>query len=194
MSPTRNPDSSFTLDGNPLPSTSQPLSVPRVRTKAIRIPLTDDGKLDSSKLAPETVDKIRLAVGGTIAEPIIEKPPIKINREFIPTAYSLLEVGIQQAGKFFLKWPSDLASEMVFSPDKKEELIEPTAAVLEKYAPSWLVENQEIAALGAALTSAVNDMVSKGTERWALKHPEQVAEMLEKRGIVLDDVTPAVTQ
>jgi hypothetical protein len=96
-----------------------------------------------------------------------EKP--HINREFIPHAYSLLEVAIQRGGRLFLKWPAELVAEMHFDPKKKEALTEPTAAVLEKYAPTWLVDNQEIAALAAALTDAINDMVTQGVNRYIVK-------------------------
>jgi hypothetical protein len=58
---------------------------------------------------------------------------------------------------------------MHFSPEKKDALIPPTKAVLEKYAPKWLVDNQDVAALGAALTDAVNDMVNTGVQRYSEK-------------------------
>jgi hypothetical protein len=58
---------------------------------------------------------------------------------------------------------------MHFSPEKKAALVLPTKAVLEKYAPKWLVDNQDVAALGAALTDAVNDMVNTGVQRYTEK-------------------------
>lgn len=175
MSPARNPDAGgFSLDMDTKPLSSEP--VPRKRTRVIRVPLTDDGKLDTSKVSPETVENVRQAIGMTTPEPVVEKTPVHINREFIPNIYSLLEVIIQKAGQMLLKWPPDLASEMYFSPDKKEALTEPTALVLEKYAPTWLVDNQEVAALGMALTAAVNDMVQSGVARYTAK---KQAEMIQ---------------
>jgi hypothetical protein len=171
MSPTRNPDAGFTLNDNPGPT--EPIT--RKRTRVIRVPLTDDGKLDTSKVSPETIENVRQAIGITTPEPVVEKPPVHINREFIPNIYSLLEVIIQKSGQILLKWPPDLASEMYFSPEKKEALTEPTALVLEKYAPTWLVDNQEVAALGMALTAAVNDMVTSAVTRYTAK---KQAEML----------------
>lgn len=171
MSPSRNPNSDFSLE-----ETAAAVPAPEVqkstrKKRAVSIPITEDGQLDLGRVrSSEDVERARQALGMIKdVEPVVERPKVAINRAFIPTAYSLLEVIIQRTGRIFLKWPPDLASEMYFSPEKKEALIEPTAVVLERYAPLWLIENQDIAALGAALTDAVNDMVNKGVERYTAK-------------------------
>lgn len=169
MSPVRNPDapsSSFSMDDAP---SSVVVEKPRPKRLGFYVPLTPDGTLDTSRVRDTaTLEKLRSTLGVTIQPPEEKQRPV-INRAFIPHAYSLLEVGIQRAGKLFLKWPPGLVEEMHFDPAKKEALTEPTAAVLEKYAPTWLIDNQEIAALAAALTDAINDMVQGAVERFVAK-------------------------
>lgn len=170
MSPARNPESDFSLSDNSTPTplaASVPAPTPTRRAKRLGIFVTPDGQLDATKAnSPEDIERIRIALAIKAPEPL---QPIHVSREFIPQMYSLLEVGIQQAGRLLLKWPPALANEMYFSEEKKKELVEPTGAVLDKYAPKWLVSNQEVAALAMALSSAVHEMVTKGVERYALK-------------------------
>lgn len=182
MSPVRNPESDFSLDSNQS-ATAQPA---RRKTNVMRVALGEDGKVDTSRITPENLEKMRQSLGVEVSPPEAEKSTVPINRTFIPHIYSLLEVIIRRAGRMFLKWPPELADEMHFSPEKKEALTEPTAVVLERYAPAWLIENQDIAALGAALTDAVDDMVSKGTQEWATKYPDQAAAMLANMGIIVE--------
>lgn len=171
MSPARNPDTSFSLDhseSSPSPASASP-SRSRV-SRGIYVPVTTDGKLDESRIRNSAdIERVKNALGVAAVAPEVEKEKLVINRDFIPQAYSLLEMLIQRGGIMLLKWPTALAVEMVFSPEKKQELVEPTAKVLEKYAPTWLVQNQEVAALVAALSSAVNEMVTAGSERYIAK-------------------------
>lgn len=174
MSPSRNPDSTFTLEDQPASSSSSSSSptIPRGRIKkrAVFVPLTTDGKLDVDRVRDTSeLEQARSALG--VVDPATIPPPEapKIRKEFILPAYSVLEVLIRLAGRKLLKWPDELTSEMRFDEKKKEALVEPTAAVISKYCPSWLIENQDIAALAAVLTDAVDDMVNQGVVRYVAK-------------------------
>lgn len=175
MSPTRNPDSAFSLDNqesSPMPSGAPTTTPTRSRTvkRGVFVPITESGKLDVDRISkPEEIERARAALGVVDPATLPPKEPVKINKDFIVPAYSLVEVIIRFAGKKLLKWPDELANEMYFSVEKKEALVEPTCAVLSRYAPSWLVENQDIAALGAAFTAAVDDMINKGVQRYTAK-------------------------
>jgi hypothetical protein len=171
MSPQRNPDSTFSLDDNPTgatpsgPTVAPPLS--KFKKTAISIPLTPEGKLDIDRVRdPQQVERVRAALG--VVDPATIPPPekVKIKEEFILPAYSLLEVIIRLFGRKALKWPDALADKMRFAPEKKQALVAPTAEVLAKYAPTWLIANQDIAALGAVLTDAVDDMIQRGVNEY----------------------------
>lgn len=174
MSPARNPDSTFTLEDQPTSaaSVSPTPVIPRGRTKkrAVFVPLTLDGKLDVDRIRDTAeIEQARSALGVVDPATIPPPEPPKIRKEFILPAYSVLEVLIRLAGRKLLKWPDELASEMRFDVKKKEALVEPTAAVISKYCPSWLIENQDVAALAACLTDAVDDMVNQGVARYVTK-------------------------
>src|SRR5712691_4939291 len=170
--PVRNPDSGFQLDEQvsaPAPGVSAaPSATPRKRVvRGISIPLTESGQLDTDRVRdPQLIERARAALG--VVDPATLPPPepVKINTEFIKPAYSLLEVAIRFIGKKALHWPDLLAEKMHFSEEKKDKLVEPTAAVMARFAPPWLVNNQDIAALGACLADAVDDMVQRAVKEY----------------------------
>lgn len=172
MSPARNPESAFSLDDSvsaPAPGqAAAPATTPRKRIRTtIAVPITEAGLLDTDRIRdPQAIERARAALG--VVDPATLPPPEppKINKEFIKPAYSLLEVAIRFVGRKALKWPDELAVKMRFSEEKKEALVEPTATVLARYAPAWLVQNQDIAALGACLADAVDDMVNRAINEY----------------------------
>lgn len=170
MSPSRNPNS-FNLDSEPIASLPKIEGSPRPRKRAgFFVPLNPEtGEIDLSRANPEQLAKLQTIVATKSAEKEPEKPRPEFNPEFIPYAYGLLEVIIQRVGKLLLKWPPQLAAEMTFSKDKVEKMVEPTKALLDQFAPTWLIENQAIAAFGMGFADLMNDMVTKGTERYMIK-------------------------
>jgi len=131
------------------------------------IPLTEDGVLDGDRVSDTAaLEKIRKA----LAVPLpAEQPKLHLNPQFVPYAYSLLELAIQWGGGLFLKWPLELRQEMYFEAKDKENLVAPTVACLEEHCPPWLLSNQGTAALAIALSQAVNNMVLNGTARYVEK-------------------------
>lgn len=175
MSPTRNPES-FSLQDNPVPVNSgapAPDAEPtRIKTKrrGFYVPITPDGTLDTSRITdPTTLERLKATLNVTEPAKEEKESSVKINRNVIPLAYNLLESGIQKVGIIVLKWPKDLADEMYFSVEKKEALVEPTAILIEKYSPAWLISNQELAMFCMAFTDAVQDMVQNGAARYIAK-------------------------
>jgi hypothetical protein len=186
MSPSRNPESAFSLDGEtsaPAPGVGPTAPAAQSATATRRpvkrgffVPITTTGQLDIDRVRdPEGLERARAALG--VVDPATIPPPEKpkINKEFILPAYSLLEVGIRFVGRKALHWPDALAEKMAFSPEKKQALVEPTATVLSRYAPAWLVANQDIAALGAALADAVDDMIQRGVKEYVTEVQAQHA-------------------
>jgi hypothetical protein len=165
MSPSRNPEAPE-VQNTLSPETA---SIRPVRKRAgFFVPVNPEtGIIDASRAKPEQLEALRQSLGIKAEEK--ERPKADISPKLISHAYSLLEVVIQQAGKLLLKWPKELASEMEFSPAKKAELAEATKELADKYAPVWLIDNQELAAFGMAFTSAMNDMVNHATERYMIK-------------------------
>lgn len=178
MSPSRNPESAFSLEdqATPMPMgvTVPPPTRSRPAKRGVFVPITETGKLDVDRISkPDEIERARAALG--VVDPATIPPPAPkpIKKDFILPAYSLLEVVIRLVGRKLLKWPDELAAEMYMSPEKKEALVEPTAEVLQRYAPSWLIDNQDIAALTAALGDAVDDMINGGVRRWQAKQSGQ---------------------
>lgn len=173
--PARNPESGFSLDevsSAPSPGNSPaPSATRRTPTKrGFFVPITESGQLDIDRVRDTGgLERARAALGVVDPASLPPSEPVKINKEFILPAYSLLEVAIRFVGKKALKWPDALAEKMRFAPEKKEALVEPTAAVLAKYAPKWLVDNQDIAALGACLTDAVDEMVNRAVSEYVIE-------------------------
>lgn len=171
MTPVRQPG--FNLDssqGQPSPQDGA-TARPARKTAGFVVPINPDtGEIDVTRLSPEKLAKLQTASGGKPEEKReTPKPKVEVKPELIEGFYSLLEMGIQKAGKWLLKWPPQLAVEMHFSPDKKAALIAPTKALADEFAPLWLAENQHFIAFGAALTAAVDDMVEKAGERYISK-------------------------
>jgi hypothetical protein len=168
--PRRNPDTSFSLaEAASMPDTTPTLSRPRPKRSGFYVPIDQvTGQIDMARARPEQIEQLRTTLTAPKAiEP--EKPPVNLDPKLIEQGYSLLEVIIQRGGKFLLKWPNDLAVEMRFAEDKKARLVETSKPLADKYCPVWLVENQELAAFGAALADAVNDMVMNATRRYGQK-------------------------
>lgn len=174
MSPVRNPDSGFSLDDT-LQSSAMPSSAPiipkgRTKKRAVFVPLTIEGKLDVDRVRDTAeIEQARSALGVVDPATIPEKPKPTIRKEYILPAYSLLEIVIRFAGRKLLKWPDELAMEMKFDEKKKEALVEPTSAIISNYAPGWLIDNQDMAALGMLLTDAIDDMINQGVARYVAK-------------------------
>lgn len=171
-------DSSFSLE-SPEPGATSPEVVagtpspkPARKKAGIFVPIDPaTGALDMSRATAPQIAALQNAMAGSQPdkkeEPKKNRP--KINPKYVPQAYNLLEIIIQQAGKLLLKWPKELASEMHFSEDKKRALTEPTAELIDAYAPDWLLDNQAMAAFSVAFSDAINDMVQRGSERYVIK-------------------------
>lgn len=102
-------------------------------------------------------------------------PMMTIDRSAIPTLYDGVAMVISSAGRIFLKWPRDLCVLMKYSDAQKERLKEPTAKVIEKRAPKWLIENQDVVALALAFASCTKEMVENAVIVYATTHqpPQQ---------------------
>jgi hypothetical protein len=152
--------------------TSEPEKSDKKRT-GIFLPLNDDGTIDDKRLRGETwrIDLARKAVASSI--PGSEKPAgIQVSNDFVNGLYTGFETVLQRVGVLFLKWPKDLAGLMKYSDEQRAKLVPPTKAVIEKLAPSWLINNQEIVTLAVVLAAETQNMVFGALGEYVKLHPE----------------------
>src|SRR5271157_2081976 len=165
MTPVRNPNPGFSLDDSKPTLVNSP--TPARKRAGFFVPLNPEtGEIDMGRANPEQIAKLQAAIGSSKPKEETKKPSPEINPALIDQFYSLLEMGIRLAGRKLLHWPPDLAAEMYFSPDKKADLIAPTKALVDEFAPAWLCDNQKFIAFGTALGIAVNDMQEKAIARY----------------------------
>lgn len=129
------------------------------KKKGIFVPTTDDGTIDFQRFKEGQREKFEDVIRSLPGDAQKSAVPFAVNREFIPTMYDAISMVIQTVGKFALKWPADLAGLMRYSEEQKEKLTEPTAKVIERYSPKWLLQNQELAAFLMAFTTCTKEMI-----------------------------------
>lgn len=136
---------------------------PRTRATKDRISVTleKDGSINLAAMRPENRERLARAFA-TSGEPGAISP-LRVNRDFVPTMFDSLCAGIQLAGKNLFHWPDELTKHLRFNEAEKKELTEPTARVIEKYAPKWLFTHQEEFALAQALLVAAKSMAERAT-------------------------------
>lgn len=171
--PTAEPDSKPVSDDSPETSTAlfgDDSSDGRGKSKRrpkLTVPLTDSGEVDFSRMTSDQKEKYAIAFGQPTGTP---SPDLAINRDFIPHLYDAISMAIQYIGKKQLHWPDDLTVLMKYSNEQKERLTEPTARVIEKYAPKWLAQNQDVAMLCMAFTTCTKEMVENALVEWQKTH------------------------
>jgi hypothetical protein len=90
------------------------------------------------------------------AEPPKEVTPF-IQPEAVDGLYDLFGKGLVAAAIRFKGVPPDIAQEAFpFTPSDKETLRKPTAKIINKYAPAWLVKYQDEIALTLMLVTVIN--------------------------------------
>lgn len=137
----------------------------------LSVPLNADGSIDMSTAKPSTVAKLKKAVElSGMSAPSASIPPekSKFPRSAIPGIYDSIAVAARTVGRIALAWPNELAAELKFSKEEKENLTEPTGEMLDKYlekASKYAVEIAFFNALGANLASMTERAVSMYTAK-----------------------------
>jgi hypothetical protein len=152
------------------PSETQPK--PEIKPR-LSVPLKLDGSIDYDAMQDRSREKLQraLAASGSIGP--VAFPALRVNRDFIPHMYDSMCAGIQLAGQKLFHWPQELTTHMQFTPEEKEKLTEPTAKVLEKHAPAWLLSHQEEFALVQAIITCSKSMVERATYLYILSKDAQ---------------------
>lgn len=151
--------------------------------KRISIPLNGDGSIDLSTMREKTKDQLTAAIHrtkgftGASGAPVV--PALSVDRNFVPMMYDSLCASLRLVGGMFFKWPEDLTKFMQFSEDEKDKLKEPTALVIEKYAPVWLLTHQEEAALLQAIIIASQSMVGRAVQSFVAERRAQASQTVE---------------
>jgi len=117
----------------------------------------------------DALEMIGLAAGQA------ETTPITVDRDSIPLIYDTIAMVIKTSGRLFLKWPPQLCAFMNYTEEQKEKLKEPTAKVIEKRAPAWVVKNQDVLALLMAFSAITKEMMTNAIVQWQISVRSQSA-------------------
>jgi hypothetical protein len=174
-------DETAKSDLSDLSASTSPTEVKGGRKTGIFLPLNEEGGIDIKRLRGEDwkLDAARRALGTAPGE----KPAgLSINEDFVRGLYRGFEVTLQRIGTLFLKWPADLASLIAYSDEQKNKLVPPTKAVIEKFAPRWLINHQEIATLAVILSAETHEMITRALTIYVSAHPELLQPKVRPNG------------
>lgn len=125
----------------------------------------------AARAAGKTVEEIVLENPQEFPPSILEKPQPEphpqdepkeevqpfIQPEAVDGLYDIFGKGLAWAAVRFKDVPADIANEAFpFTPTDKENLRKPTAKIINKYAPAWLVKYQDEIALTLMLVTVIN--------------------------------------
>lgn len=176
MSPKRKPTPPEPVEAVPVePLYAEPANAddtkPKKDRKGVYIPFNDDGSIDYKRLRGETwkLDEARRALG---AVDVPGGSGMQVSDDFVHGLYKAFEFTLSRVGLLLLKWPAELCEEMRYTPVQIATLVPPTKTVLEKFAPKWLTEHQELAAFAVIFATETTNMVQGGLRTYVRKHPE----------------------
>lgn len=166
------------IDFSDLPDAVKPPEIPVPPAPTVEpangflIPLSTDGKILWDALTPELQAQLRSLVGSS--EVI---PP-----EFCGKIYDALGKVLTFCAVKFKGVPADIASEaLTFNEAEKKQLNPPTAKIVNKYAPAWLIKFQDEIALGLLFTTIVSVKMQFMQALVASRAAEQVDTTPEKK-------------
>lgn len=141
----------------------------------ILIPITAAGLIDLNKMNRDAKKQLLdLAGREDVQKQLgIGKPAVTFDPEQCQRLYDAVGRIYATVGKYLLKMPVEATDQLAYTDDEKKALGEPTAKMLDSYAPDWLAKHQALAMWAAVF-------VSISQEKWI--RALQVAEFLKKGG------------
>lgn len=165
----KNPDS---LDAN-----LQPVEDLKPAPRRISIPLNDDGSVALGSMRDDQIADFKTLIHRPeIVEEVTPKPAA----EFIsPTScdgvFDVFGKVMSFTAVKFKDVPADIAEQAFpFTAAEKEMLREPTARVINKHAPAWLVKWQDEIALSLILVTVINAKIQLCNALLAARTPQVV--------------------
>lgn len=135
--------------------------------KGVYVPLTPDGMIDAARFKPAQKSSFEYALKNSPSVSSSATPAFVMDRESIGLLYDGIAMSLQAVGKMFFKWPVELTQHLVYTEEQKEHLKEPTAKVIEKYAPEWLLKHQEVIMLAMVFSQETKAMVESAATQYS---------------------------
>jgi hypothetical protein len=132
----------------PEPSTP-PKFTPRGGGKKRILIAVQEGKIDFASMSSEASKELNELLHTPDVQAQFNIGPLRdrFDPEHCKRIYEALGIMFMGAAKFLFKWPEVALPHLIYTEKEKEELAEPTASVLDEFAPKWLKEHQAVAAL-----------------------------------------------
>ena len=151
------------------PTAVESAPAPRASKQRLSVTLDDKGAIDFAAMRESTKEQLRKALAGAQLGSDVKLPAFAVNREFVPQMYDSFASMIQLVGTKLFKWPPELTQFIRYSDEEKKALTEPTAKILEKSSPTWLLKYQEEAALVQMLVVASRSMVERAVGLYVMQ-------------------------
>ena len=171
--------SDATIPTSEIPSTPMP--------RRISVLLNDDGSVAFGSMRDDQIsDFKKLIHRPEIVEEITPKPATFISPQACDGLFDVLGKIASFTATKFKDIPVDIADQaFLFTPQEKEILRDPTARVINKYAPTWMVKYQDEIALTLMVVTIVNAKIILCNSLIAARIADTVIRQTE---------TPAATQ
>jgi hypothetical protein len=130
----------------------------------LQVSLKDDGSIDWEAMRDSTREKVKQAFRSTpgLNDGPAAQPPIQMfNPAMVSGMYDMLGSIEATVAERFGKIPQPIAQRVfAYTPAEKEMLAGPTARVLNKYIPDWMIKYQDEIALASTLIAITNAKVN----------------------------------
>lgn len=133
----------------PEPAPAPPKFTPRGGGKKRILIAVQEGKIDFTSMSSEASKELNELLHTPEVQAQFNIGPLRdhFDPQHCKRIYEALGLLFVGAAKFFFKWPDVALPHLIYTEAEKDELAEPTASVLDEFAPKWLREHQAVAAL-----------------------------------------------
>lgn len=160
----------------PEPAPAPPKFTPRGGGKKRILIAVQEGKIDFTSMSSEASKELNELLHTPEVQAQFNIGPMRdhFDPQHCKRIYEALGLLFVGAAKFFFKWPDVALPHLIYTEAEKDELAEPTASVLDEFAPKWLREHQAVAALAlvfGAMTQNKFRAAAAAALEWKKQNP-----------------------
>lgn len=149
--------------------------------KGVYIPLTPEGTIDQGRFRPKNRAAFDFALKNSPTFSSSTAPAFVMDRDSIGLLYDGVAMSLQAVGKILFKWQKELTDHLVYTDEQKEHLKEPTAKVIEKYAPEWLLKHQELVMLAMVFSTETKRMVENAASQYVAQKEYEARQKVQSQ-------------
>jgi hypothetical protein len=159
----------------PEPAPAPPKFTPRGGGKKRILIAVQEGKIDFTSMSSEASKELNELLHTPEVQAQFNIGPLRdhFDPAHCKRIYEALGILFVGAAKFLFKWPEVAYPHLLYTEQEKDELAEPTASVLDEFAPKWLREHQAVAALAlvfGAITKNKFESAARAAIEWKKMH------------------------